>query len=98
MFVALDKLQNQELKQAIIVVPEKSIGSNFNDDLSASSAFGLTGVWSRNGTCAMLPALTTGQVKSVRAFLESGDKVLVCTHATFRFAVDPIGWRRLTTD
>jgi len=32
--------QNQELKQAIIVVPEKSIGSNFTTSLSASSAFG----------------------------------------------------------
>ena len=28
---------------------------------------------------------------SVGAFLESGDKVLVCTHATFRFAVDKFG-------
>ena len=32
MFIALDKLQNQGLKQAIIVVPEKSIGSSFNDE------------------------------------------------------------------
>ena len=32
MFIALDKLQNQGLKQAIVVVPEKSIGSSFNDE------------------------------------------------------------------
>src|SRR3546814_16515186 len=32
MFVALDKLHNQGLKQAIIVVPEKSIGASFNDE------------------------------------------------------------------
>ena len=32
MFVALDKLANQGLKQAIIVVPERSIGASFNDD------------------------------------------------------------------
>lgn len=31
MFIALDKLENQKLKQAIIVVPEKSIGSSFHD-------------------------------------------------------------------
>jgi len=30
-------------------------------------------------------------VKAVGAFLESTDKVLVCTHATFRFAVDEYG-------
>jgi len=29
MFIALDKLQNQGLKQAIIVVPEKAIGTSF---------------------------------------------------------------------
>ena len=32
MFIALDKLANQECKQAIIVVPEKSIGASFNDE------------------------------------------------------------------
>ncbi len=29
MFIALDKLANQGLKQAIIVVPERSIGASF---------------------------------------------------------------------
>src|SRR6204780_1132164 len=32
MFIALDKLQNQKLKQVIIVVPEKSIGGSFHDE------------------------------------------------------------------
>ena len=32
MFIALDKLENQGLRQAIIVVPEKSIGASFNDE------------------------------------------------------------------
>ena len=32
MFIALDKLHNQGLKQAIIVVPEKSIGASFHDE------------------------------------------------------------------
>ena len=30
-------------------------------------------------------------MKSVGAFLDSADQVLVCTHATFRFAVDKFG-------
>ena len=29
MFIALDKLANQGIKQAIIVVPERSIGASF---------------------------------------------------------------------
>jgi hypothetical protein len=32
MFVALDKLANQGLQQAIIVVPEKAIGSSFHNE------------------------------------------------------------------
>src|SRR5574337_759187 len=32
MFIALDKLHNQGLKQAIIVVPERSIGGSFADE------------------------------------------------------------------
>ena len=32
MFIALDKVCNQGLKQAIIVVPEKAIGASFNDE------------------------------------------------------------------
>ena len=32
-----------------------------------------------------------GKVEAVRKFLESDDKVLVCTHATFRFAVEKFG-------
>jgi hypothetical protein len=32
-----------------------------------------------------------GKVDAVKRFLESGDKVLVCTHATFRFAVEKFG-------
>ena len=39
MFIALDKLQNQKLKQAIIVVPEKSIGSSFHDEPLSASGF-----------------------------------------------------------
>ena len=32
MFIALDKLHNQGVKQAIIVVPERSIGASFADE------------------------------------------------------------------
>ena len=32
MFIALDKLHNQGLRQAIIVVPERAIGASFHDE------------------------------------------------------------------
>lgn len=92
MFIALDKLQNQGIEQAIIVVPEKSIGSSFNDE--PLSQFGFWADWRVEpnwNLCNAPGADNGGKVNSVGAFLESGDKVLVCTHATFRFAVDKFG-------
>ena len=92
MFIALDKLQNQGLRQAIIVVPEKSIGASFDDEpLTQVRLLGRLDRRARNGTCATRRRDDGGKVNSVGAFLESADKVLVCTHATFRFAVDKFG-------
>ena len=92
MFVALDKLQNQGLKQVIIVVPEKSIGASFNDE--PLSKYGFWADWHvepKWNLCNAPGNDNGGKVKSVGAFLDSADKVLVCTHATFRFAVDAYG-------
>lgn len=91
MFVALDKLQNQGRKQAIIVVPERSIGSSFHDEPLTN--FGFWSDWTvepRWNLCDA-PGEDGGKVASVQSFLESQSKVLVCTHATFRFAVDRFG-------
>lgn len=92
MFIALDKLQNQGLKQAIIVVPEKAIGASFHDE--PLSKFGFWADWHvepKWNLCNAPGDDNGGKVKSVGVFLESSDKVLVCTHATFRFAVDRYG-------
>ncbi|MCY7977720.1 DEAD/DEAH box helicase [Bacillus inaquosorum] len=92
MFIALDKLHNQGLKQAIIVVPERSIGSSFNNE--PLSQFGFWADWSvepKWNLCNAPGVDNGGKVNSVGVFLESNDKVLVCTHATFRFAVDQFG-------
>ena len=92
MFVALDKLKNQGLKQAIIVVPEKSIGASFNDE--PLSKYGFWADWQvepKWNLCNAPGNDNGGKVKSLGAFLEGDDKVLVCTHATFRFAVDAYG-------
>lgn len=92
MFVALDKLHNQKLKQAIIVVPERSIGASFHDE--PLSQFGFFADWAVKpvwNLCDAPGGDNGGKVESVKAFLASGDRVLVCTHATFRFAVDRFG-------
>jgi len=92
MFVALDKLANQGIRQAIIVVPEKSIGASFNDEpLSQHGFWADWHVEPKWNLCNAPGNDNGGKVKSLGAFLESNDKVLVCTHATFRFAVDAYG-------
>jgi superfamily II DNA or RNA helicase len=91
MFIALDKLQNQGLKQAIIVVPEKSIGSSFNDEPLAKYGFWADWVVAPQWNLCNAPGTDGGKINSVGAFLKSADKVLVCTHATFRFAVEKFG-------
>ncbi|MDA0867403.1 MAG: DEAD/DEAH box helicase, partial [Cyanobacteria bacterium] len=91
MFIALDKLENQGLKQAIIVVPEKSIGSSFHNE--PLSQFGFWADWTvepRWNLCDA-PGTDGGKVDAVKKFLDSTAKALVCTHATFRFAVDKFG-------
>ena len=91
-FIALDKLHKQGLKQAIIVVPEKAIGASFHD--VPLSQFGFWADWKvepKWNLCNAPGSDNGGKVKSVGAFLESDEKVLVCTHATFRFAVDNYG-------
>jgi len=91
MFIALDKLHNQGIKQAIIAVPEKSIGASFADE--PLTKFGFYQDWhvQPKWNLCNAPGEDGSKVNSVRSFLESNDKVLVCTHATFRFAIERLG-------
>lgn len=96
MFIALDKLHNQGVKQAIIVVPEKSIGGSFaNEPLSK---FGFWADWMVKPQWNLCNApgpdeerVDASKVRAVGQFLASDDRVLVCTHASFRFAVEQLG-------
>ena len=91
MFIALDKLHNQGLKKAVIAVPEKAIGANFND--IPLSQFGFWANWRvqpRWNLCDS-PGPEKSKITSLGAFLNSDDQVLICTHATLRFAVDHYG-------
>lgn len=91
MFIALDKLETKAVKQAIIVVPEKSIGSSFHDEpLKQHGFFADWKVEPRWNLCDA-PGTDGGKVDAVQKFLASDDKVLVCTHASFRFAVERFG-------
>lgn len=88
MYIGLDKLENQGKKKVIVAVPEKSIGSSFsNVPLSEGGFFSDWNVDDRNNLC-----LGTGddksKVKAFIRFMNGEDKILVCTHATLRFAFE----------
>jgi hypothetical protein len=91
MFVALDKLHRQNVKQAIVVVPEKSIGASFgNTPLTKDGFFADWDVAPHWNLCNA-PGTDGGKVNALGKFLESDDRLLVCTHATFRFAFERFG-------
>ena len=91
MFVALDKLTNQGLRQAIVVVPERTIGASFNDE--PLSKFGFWADWTvrPKWNLCNAPGTEGGKVNAVKTFLDSDDQILVCTHASFRFAMERFG-------
>jgi superfamily II DNA or RNA helicase len=96
MFIALDKLHNQSVKQAIIVVPEKSIGGSFADEPLSKFGFWADWVVKPQWNLCNAPGpdeerVDPSKVRAVGQFLASDDKVLVCTHASFRFAVEQLG-------
>jgi hypothetical protein len=96
MFIALDKLAHQGIKQAIIVVPERSIGGSFADEKLSDHGFWADWTVRPQWNLCNAPGIdeariAKSKVKAVGEFLASDDKVLVCTHATFRFAVEDLG-------
>ena len=89
MFVGLDKLYNQGRRKVIVAVPERSIGASFGDtDLITHGFFTNWKVEERNNLC--IPGSSESKVDSFVRFLQSGDPILVCTHATLRFAFEKL--------
>jgi len=79
-----------------VVVPERSIGGSFADEPLTRDGFfwdwTVAPQWNLcNAPGADEPRVARSKVQAVRQFLSSADRVLVCTHATFRFAVEELG-------
>lgn len=89
MFIALDKLVNQGVEKVIVAVPERSIGSSFaNTDLKQFGFFANWDVKEKNNLCTT--ADSKSKVQAFKEFLDSDEKILICTHATLRFAFDQL--------
>ncbi|WP_439564919.1 DEAD/DEAH box helicase [Microcella sp.] len=89
MFIALDKLYNQGRKKVIVAVPERSIGGSFAS--TSLTRFGFFADWNikdENNLCT--PGSSLSKVQQFIDFLGGADAVLVCTHATLRFAFEKL--------
>ena len=89
MFVALDKLHRQGLKKVIIVVPEKIIATSFEKaDLTTCGFFA---DWDPNPLYNLcIPGGEASKVQAFLRFLNSEERILICTHSTLRFAFEEI--------
>lgn len=90
MFVALDKLKTNAVKKVIVAVPERIIGKSFFH--TELIKFGFHSDWSppdKYNLC--VPGIENNKVSKFIEFFESQDTILLCTHATLRFAFDRVG-------
>lgn len=94
MFIALDKLRNQSIKKAIVAVPEKTIGASFSS--TKLTEYGFFADWTVNPKYNLCTAGSdTSKVKAFLEFLDSNEQILICTHATLRFAFDGLDEKKL---
>jgi len=90
MFIALDKLRHQGLKKVIVAVPEMSIGGSFaTTDLKSGGFYANWEPTPEYNLC-----VAGGEKSKVQAFNRFMDdasaEILICTHATLRFACEGI--------
>jgi superfamily II DNA or RNA helicase len=90
MFVGLDKLQNQTIRKVIVAVPERSIGASFRSTKLTDHGFFRDWIVDDEWNLCTAGG-DEGKVGKFQAFMESEAQVLICTHATLRFAYDKIG-------
>jgi hypothetical protein len=89
MFLGLDKLINQGIKKVVVAVPERSIGSSFSPtDLKK---FGFFANWAPKEIYNLCTPGSDGSKSKVSAFhnfMDNDEQILICTHATLRFACE----------
>jgi len=91
MFIALDKLTNQGIRKVIIAVPERSIGSSFaKTDLKKYGFFANWEPDEKYNLCTSDNDESKSKVQAFHNFMDSDAKILICTHATLRFACEEL--------
>jgi superfamily II DNA or RNA helicase len=90
MYVALEKLRNGLVKKIIVAVPERSIAKSFaSTDLISSGFHSNWTIIPQYDLCS--PGGEPRKTIAFNNFMESDEQIVLCTHATLRFAFDKIG-------
>lgn len=89
MFIALDKILNQGIKKAIVAVPERSIGASFRSTPLTKGGFFAD--WTVDPKWNLTDAGGAQKTKAFADFMGSDNRIMVCTHATLRFAYEQLG-------
>ena len=91
MFLALYKLRHQGIRKVIVAVPECTIGASFAP--TPLSRFGFFADWqpdSRYNLCTPDSDTSAGKVNLFKEFMGNDADILICTHATLRFAFEQL--------
>lgn len=91
MFLALYKLRHQGIRKVIVAVPECTIGASFAP--TPLSQFGFFADWqpdSRYNLCTPDSDTSAGKVNLFKEFMGNDADILICTHATLRFAFEQL--------
>lgn len=90
MYVALEKLKHNLIHKVIVAVPERSIAKSFaSTNLIKEGFHSDWEVLPQYDLCS--PGGEERKTISFKKFMESDEKIILCTHATLRFAFDQIG-------
>ena len=94
MFIALEKLHKQGIKKVIVAVPEKSIGASFGTTELKKYSFFTD--WSPNPKYNLCtPGPEKSKVTAFLEFLDTDEQIIICTHATLRFAFQGLDEKKL---
>jgi len=90
MYLALEKLKDNQVKKIIVAVPERSIAKSFAPTNLTKTGFHSDWIIQPQfDLCS--PGGEQRKTLAFKNFMESKEKIILCTHATLRFAFDQIG-------
>lgn len=90
MFIALDKLYRQGLKKVVVAVPERAIARSFAEQKLADQGFFADWTVDKGYDLCLSGGEPAKVKKFIRFINDDKAKILLCTHATLRFAVREI--------